>query len=809
MKTRYSTAQLLVLLTCLTALLNTASVRVHSSSSSDYQAPATRSDLAEIKQSYAKIPLSFVANHGQADKNVKFTSRGNGYSLALAPTTFTMAVANTGKKSNELAAASLLHATLLGGNASATLTGLERLPATTNYFIGSDPRKWKTNVPNYAKVKYSSVYRGIDLVFYGNQDLLEYDFIVSPGADPNVITLGFEGMTNLRVDEKGDLLLRTQAGEIRQSKPVAYQQVGNARQIVTASYIIKDNKQIAFQIGNYDRSKPLVIDPTLAFSTFLGGSNADMGFGIAVDSAGNSYITGGTISTNFPVTPGAFQTMRAGLAEFDAFVTKLNPTGTAVVYSTYFGGSTRDMANDIAIDGAGNAHITGLTDSSDLPTTPGAFRTTPVGSDDFDAFAIKLNATGTALVYSTYLGPITGIGIAVDSAGNAFITGQATGGYPTTPGAFQTVLGGSSDAFLTKLNSTGTALIYSTFLGGAGLDVGTKVAVDSAGNAYVTGEAGSGFPVTPGAFQTLFGGNRDAFVTKLNPTGTALIYSTYVGGNDVDFANGIAINASGNAYLIGNTDSSNFPTTPGAFQTTISASTDAFVTQLSTAGNALVYSTYLGGNDNDFGNDIALDSAGNASVVGQTVSTNFPTTADALQSAKAGLNDAFITRLNATGTALIFSTYLGGSSFDSGFGIAVDATGSIYVTGQTGSSDFPTTPGAFQTMFGGNSDAFVSKIVFSNFDVCLKDDGNGNSLQFDSTSGDYKFTSGALAVTGTGTVSQQGCLLVLEDNQPGQRVKAQFNVCNNMGQAVIQIESDKKRTFVITDKDTSDNNCAP
>jgi hypothetical protein len=240
------------------------------------------------------------------------------------------------------------------------------------------------------------------------------------------------------------------------------------------------------------------------------------------------------------------------------------------------------------------------------------------------------------------------------------------------------------------------------------------------------------------------------------------------------------------------------------------ASVDAFVTELSTTGDALVYSTYLGGNDSDFGNDIALDSAGNASVVGQTVSTDFPTTADALQSANAGFNDAFITRLNATGTGLTFSTYFGGSAFDSAFSIAVDAAGSIYVTGQTGSTDFPTTAGAFQTVFGGgSSDAFVARIVFSNFDVCLKDDGNGDSFQFDSTTGDYKFTSGALTVTGTGTISPQGCLLVLHDNKPGQLVQAQFNVCNNKGQAVIQIESDKKTTFVITDKNTSDNNCAP
>jgi len=797
-------------------VLNTASVPVHSSGNGD-KAPDLRYDLKKVKESYSRIPLSFEANHGQADKRVKFTSRGSGYSLALAPTTFTLAVAHNKNKEKSAtrssASTSVLQTTLLGANAAAELTGVEQIITRTNYFVGSDPRKWKTNVPNYAKVKYSGVYPGVDLVFYGNQNLLEYDFTVSPGVDPGVIALGFEGVTDMRVDEKGDLILRTEAGEVRQSKPVVYQQIDGARQNIPASYLIKDKKQIAFQIANYDRSKPLVIDPTLAFSTYLGGGSNDSGSGIVVDSSGNAYITGNTSSTNFPVTPGAFQTQLASFPEPDAFVTKMNATGTALIYSTYFGGGTRDSGNDIAVDGAGNAYITGLTDSGDLPTTPGAFRTTIVSGDEFNAFAMKLNATGTALVYSTYLGPILGTGIAVDSAGNAFITGQATGNYPTTPGAFQTVFGGASDAFVTKLNATGTALVYSTFVGGSGIDSADDIAIDSGGNAYITGSGQAGFPVTPGAFQTVFNGLNDAIVTKLNSTGTALVYSTFLGGSGNDGGGGIAINAAGNAYVTGSTDSSNFPVTPGAFQTTKGAGLDAFVTEVSTAGNALAYSTYLGGDGLDFGTDIALDAAGNASAVGLTGSTDFPTTTDAIQSAYGGNNDAFITRLNAAGTGLVFSTYVGGANGDIGTSVFVDAAGSIYVTGSTGSANFPVTPGAFQTLFGGgSSDAFVIKIVFTNFDVCLIDDGNGDSFQFDSTTGDYRITQagvGGLTVTGTGTLSERGCLLVLEDNQSGQRVMAQFNHCNNKGNAVIQIESGKKTTFVITDKDTTDNNCAP
>ena len=800
MKISNTIARLLVLSLCLTGLVNTVLVHVHSSSGDGAKAPASRSNLATVKKSYAQIPLSFVANHGQADKKVKFVSRGSGYSLALAPTTFTLAISSG-------ASVSVVQATLLGGNTAAKLTGSEQLPTKTNYFIGSDPQKWKTNVPSYAKVKSSGVYRGVDLVFYGNQNLLEYDFIVSPGTEPSVIALGFEGITDLRVDEKGDLLLRTDAGEIRQSKPVVYQQIDGARRFIPATYLIKDKKQIAFQIANYDRSKPLVIDPTLAFSTFIGGSGIDRGDGVAVDAAGNVYITGNTTSADFPITPGAFQTQKSSL-DFDVIVSKLNATGTALIYSTYFGGSNREAGNDLALDAAGNAYVTGLTDSPDIPTTPGAFRTTPVGTDEFDAFTFKLNATGTALVYSTYLGPTTGIGIAVDSAGNAYIAGQADGGYPTTPGAFQPLYGGGGDGFVTKLNPTGTALVYSTFLGGSGFDICLEIGIDSAGNAYVTGLAPPGFPVTPGAFQTTFNGAVDVFVTKLNSTGSALVYSTFLGGSGSEFGNGIAVNSAGNAYVTGLTDSANFPTTPGAVQSEKAAGQDAFVTELNAAGNALVYSTYLGGDGDDIGHNIAVDTEGNASVGGLTGSTDFPTTADAIQSEYGGSNDGFTTRLNADGTGLVFSTYLGGVNGDGAFAIWVDAAGSIYLTGSTSSADFPTTPGAFQTVFGGGfSDGFITKIVFSNFDVCLTDDGNGDSFQFDSTTGEYSFTHGDMTLTGTGTVSRHGCLLVLEDNQSGRRVKAQFNTCNNKGQAVIQIESGKKQTFVITDKDTSNNNC--
>ena len=445
-----------------------------------------------------------------------------------------------------------------------------------------------------------------------------------------------------------------------------------------------------------------------------------------MDTAGNAYVTGFTTGFTtstpyFPTTAGAYQTTFGGGYD-DAFVTKLNPTGTALVYSTYLGGTSYDTGTGIAVDTAGNAYVTGTTGSADFPTTLGAYQTTYGGYDD--AFVTKLNPTGTALVYSTYLGGTsydTGTGIAVDTAGNAYVTGTTgSADFPTTLGAYQTTYGGNGDAFVTKLNPTGTALVYSTYLGGTSDDVGYGIAVDTAGNAYVTGYTTSYttspyFPTTAGAYQTSFGGGYDdAFVTKLNPTGTALVYSTYLGGTSDDVGYGIAVDTAGDAYVAGYTTSP-FPTTAGAYQTTFGGGyDDAFVTKLNPTGTALVYSTYLGGTSYDTGTGIAVDTAGNAYVTGTTGSADFPTTLGAYQTTYGGNGDAFVTKLNPMGTALVYSTYLGGTGNEVGYGIAVDTAGNAYVTGfTTSTTDFPTTAGAYQTSFGGGDDAFVAKFALS------------------------------------------------------------------------------------------------
>jgi len=591
--------------------------------------------------------------------------------------------------------------------------GREMLEGYYNYLIGNDPTRHATYVRRYKEAWVKGVYAGIDMRYYLEGGRLRYDWVVHPGGDPSQIVFELEGSERTYIDSEGRLVFTTRFGEVKLAELRVYQ---GDREI--GGWFVERPGGWGIEVGSYDPTQPLVIDP-LVYSTYIGGSGYEVGFGIAVDGSGNAYVTGYTNSTNYDVTPGAFQTTNGGLA--DVFVTKLNATGTALVYSTYIGGSGYDGGYAIAVDGSGNAYVTGLTDSPDYDVTPGAFQTTNGGGQD--VFVTKLNATGTALVYSTYIGGSgyeVGRGIAVDSSGNAYVTGWTRStDYDVTPGAFQTTNEGGEDVFVTKLNATGTALVYSTYIGGFLDDEGNAIAVDGSGNAYVTGETNStDYDVTPGAFQTTFGGGwADVFVTKLNATGTALVYSTYIGGSGGEVGRGIAVDGSGNAYVTGPTSSTDYDVTPGAFQTTNGGRADAFVTKLNAAGTALVYSTYIGGSDDDYGIAIAVDGSGNAYVTGVTYSTDYDVTPGAFQTTKSTTNpletDVFVTKLNAAGTALVYSTYIGGSGEDYGYGIAVDGSGNAYVTGWTESTDYDVTPGAFQTTFGGGLDVFVTKVCHS------------------------------------------------------------------------------------------------
>jgi hypothetical protein len=675
---------------------------------------ATRAQILE-----GRLPLSFEANHGQSDRQVDFIARGRGYTIFLTPRQAVLTLRGpdtlTEGRGQGQARAVVLRQRLVGANGQPQVVGLEKLPGTVNYVQGNDPVQWRTNIPTYAKVRYDEVYPGIDAVYYGNQRRLEYDFIVEPGANPENIVLAFEGAERVAVDREGDLLLHVDGGTIRHQKPAVYQDVDGGRREIAGGYVLKGAREVGFTLAAYDKSRPLVIDPVLFYSSYVGGTDDDNGDAIATDSDGNVYITGGAESIDFPTSPGAFQAAPGGLK--DAFVIKLDPAGS-VVYSTYLGGVGDDVGRAIAADGTGNAHITGEVESTNFPTTVGAFRTTLSGVRD--AFVAKLDTVGW-VVYSTYLGG-TGeeepSGLAVDTSGNAYVTGEtASIDFPTTAGAFRTASAGLMDAFITKLDPAGVSLVYSTYLGGTGDDDTRGIAIDADRNAYVTGETlSTNFPTTLGAFQRTMAGVSDAFVAKLDPAGAVLVYATYLGGRGADRGFDIALDPvpNPNAYVAGRTASTNFPVSAGAFQTILAGTgvrLDAFVTKINPTGS-LVYSTYIGGGGGDEeARSIGVDGSGYAYVTGETVATNFPTTADAFRRSLAGRSDAFVTKLNPAGSALAYSTYLGGGGEDDGRGLAVDPVGSIYVTGQTSSTDFPTTAGAADTTFNGTADVFVTKIA--------------------------------------------------------------------------------------------------
>ncbi len=668
---------------------------------------------------YGKLPLSFEANQGQVNEQVKFTSRGNGYSLFLTdteavlaltkpdpaarkgsgrpatlgapflPTDISSARVGPGHSKPKNAATDIVRMELAGTRHDLRVTGTEQLPGTANYFIGDDPSKWHSNVPTYAKVKYEGVYPGVDLVYYGNQRQLEYDFVVAPGADPKAVRLRFTRANRLKLDSNGDLRVIARNGEIAFHKPIGYQVVDGQRQLVAARFTLVAKKAVGFTLDSYDHSRELVIDPVLEYSTYLGGSSSDFAYGITVDASGNAYITGFVTSTDFPVTSGAYQRVNHGVG--NAFITKLNSSGTGRVYSTYLGGSKGDIGQSIAVDAAGDALLTGGTSSTDFPVTPGALQMVnkAAARNTFNAFITKLNPSGTGLIYSTYLGG-SGIGsgesalgdygtsIVPDAAGDAFVTGYTPStDFPTTSGAFQMANKAAANAtinvFIAKLNPAGTGLIYSTYIGGGGGgsgigssgDAAEGLAVDAAGNTYAVGLTfSSDFPVTPGAFQVVnnaaAGAKDSAFITKLNPSGTALVYSTYLGGSGYNFGLGIAVDASGSAYLAGETTSTNFPVTGGAFQTVNNAAAaegyNSFITKLNASGSGLIYSTYLGGSEggNGFhysvGLGIAVDASGSAYLAGGTTSTDFSVTSGAFQTVNnAAANNAanaFITQLN-------------------------------------------------------------------------------------------------------------------------------------------------------------------
>ncbi len=681
----------------------------------------------QLQHAWGKLPLQFEANQGQTDKQVQFLSRGSGYNLFLAPTEAVLALskpaAPKAKADKPSAApeqraktqAAVLRLRLVGANPKPRVTGREALPGKTNYLLGNDRSKWRMGVPAYAKVHYEAVYPGIDLIYYGNQRKLEYDFVVAPGADCRRIRLAFAGADRVQVDAAGDLILHTQGGQVRQHKPLIYQEVDGIRKEIPGGYVLCEGQQVGFQVAAYDAKRPLVIDPVLVYSTYLGGSLGEQGFGIAVDDEGSAYVSGITVSPDFPTANPVQPEYRDNI---DAFIAKISADGSTLLYATYLGGGGFDLVTfGLAVDKEGSAAITGQTTSTDFPTQNAVQSALGGGSD---GFVTKLSADGSSLAFSTYLGGSGtdyGLDISGDAAGNTYVTGYTISSNFPLANPLQPVIAGSNDAFVTKLSADGS-FGFSTYLGGSAGEIGRGIAVDKAGNVHVAGGTTSAnFPVVRPLQPAFAGGSNDAWAAKMTADGSSLVYATYLGGSNSERADDIAADAHGDTYVVGETNSTNFPTRNPVQPTFAGGNFDNFVAKVTANGAALAYSTYLGGSGDEGAgigipiirtSAIAVDAQGNTYLTGRTNSTDFPVV-DPLQPMIGGGNDAFVSELSADGSALVYSTYLGGGDTDNGWDIAVDAKGDAYVAGNTSSPDFPTVS-ALQPAFGGGSDAFVTKI---------------------------------------------------------------------------------------------------
>lgn len=672
-------------------------------------------DKKPAVETFTGPSLSFEPNRGKANGSVNFVAHGPGGGIVLSSLETTLLLdktkretKNSYRRSRNLASPSFaaVRMKLQDANPNNKAIGLDELPGKTNYFLGNDSSKWRTDIPNYKRVKYEAVYPGIDVIYYGNQNQLEYDFVVAPYADPNSIKIRFDDRCKLKISRNGDLLIVVDGIQLRQLKPIIYQSTDAGRIAVSGRYVLRHH-EVSFEIGAYDQSKPLIIDPLLSYSSYLWGGQ---GLDIALDSARNIYLVGRVTTAPIPLVD-PVQSANAG--NTDIFIQKFDPTGSILLFSSYLGGSDRDDGNgyadpSIAVDAAGNIYVRGTTSSTDFPTVNAI---QPIFGGNLDAYVSKINASGNQLIYSTYLGGSSSEewgDIAVDSLGNAYVTGSTySTNFPThnplMPPACDSF---NRDVFVSALNPTGS-FIYSTHLGSGtqqGDEAGMGIAVDAAGNAYVTGKGSPTYPTTPGAYQTNVDGG---FITKINADGSALLYSTHLSG--ASNAQDIAIDSSGNAYIMGYTSVSELPAV-NAFQPSRAGATDVFVAKVDATGASLLYASYLGGSGSESGGAIAVDSDGNAYLTGSTIG-GFPLVnpVQVNMGGGGGYPDAFVAKVDASGTSLVFSTYLGGTGQDEGNGIAVDSEGNAYVIGSTNApTDFPkvnayktTGPGGFLSKYTG------------------------------------------------------------------------------------------------------------
>ncbi len=655
---------------------------------------------------WARVPLTFEANRGQAEESVKFLSRMPGYTVWLTPAEVVLAL-RTPATANALPVLQVVPMRWVGGRPAPAVEGLAPKAARSHDLLGDDPAVWVTDAAHVARVRYAGVYDGIDVEVYGAGSRLEYDVRVAPGADPSAIRLEFDGVRRLRVTRAGDLELVLPHGVLTQSRPVAYQVIEGRRTPVAARFVTRGRGQVAFALGAYDRGHELVIDPVLDYSSYLGGSGMDRALAVATDASGHIYETGVTNSANFPVK-GAFQTTLAGSEE--VFVTKLNPAGSDLVYSTFLGGTGNDRGERIAVDASGNAIVAGWSTSTNS-LRANAFQNT-YGSNA-DAFVTKLNAKGNGLVFSTYVGGDSAdyaFHVATDNTGAAYTVGSTESNNFPVANPFRSTRAGARDAFVSKFSPSGS-LVYSTYLAGSARDEGYGIAVGSGGEAYVTGHtASSNFPVVNAFRATYGGGSYDAFVTKLSPTGSSAVFSTFLGGSSDDFGTAISVDGAGQAHVAGYTWSTNFPVLGGA-QMSHAGARDVFLVKFSASGTSLAYGTYLGGSTNDYAYGLAISGSGEAYVVGETASSNFPIWQGHQTTYGGGSADAFLTAFTPDGNAISYSTFLGGSQLDYAWGVA-ERGGSVVLVGQTGSSNFPVANAYRATYAGGADDAFIARIGF-------------------------------------------------------------------------------------------------
>lgn len=612
---------------------------------------------------YANLPVLFVPNAGQLEPRIRFHARGLGYAFSFVDDGIELSLSRAGSAD--------LHLTLqfVGGNSRTVLEPGERGPGHVNYLLGDDPERWRTRLPVYRSLVYRDVWPGVDVSVHGEAGVLSYELVLSPGARTEDIRLAMKG-----ADSRAEYGIALASGD-----------------------------------GRRDR---VVVQPGIAYATFLGGSSFESGIGIAVDDGGHAYLAGKTLSSDFTTTSGAYD--RQYDLNHDVTVVKLNPTGSELIYATFLGGNGDDRGHSLAVDAEGGAYVTGRTTSSNFPTTPGALDRFWNGK--FDAFVARLSPDGSALVYSTFLGGSRddrGLAIAVDGADAAYIAGKTQSvNFPVSSAAFARNRAGAADAFVTKLNATGSGLAYSTYLGGTRNDRANGIAIDAAGRVHVAGDTQStDFPSTSAAHDKSFNGGLDAFAAVLDAAGAQLVASTYLGGKSNDSASALSMGVDGSLYMTGFTASADFPATPGSHDTSFNGGSDAFVARLAPLVSSLLYSTVLGGAGDDLGYGVAVDAPGQAWIVGETSSSRFPVTADAYDPSFNGVLDAFLARLTATGSELAYATYLGGGADDHLFGIALDPSGAAYAVGKTASPNFPTTAGAWAPTFNGDVDAVVLKLT--------------------------------------------------------------------------------------------------